>query len=486
MGAHSKTKTIGCIAAISLLFLLVWTHPSSAQTFSSGSTGADGAFAPSANTTLALPADGVFNFTTVTIPAGVTVTFTPNAANTPVTILATGDITIGGTLQADGAIGAAASGSGPVINVGAAGGPGGFRGGNGEARGGGTGPSPGQGFDGGDIGNFVLFTQTNGNYGVSSAFVALLPLFGGSGGGGGLAPVGQSGAAGSGGGGALVLASSTQIAVNGSILANGAAAVLCNQSQRQEIPGAGSGGAVRLVAPTISGTGALTATGGFHCPPFGAGGSPTFAGDGRIRLEAFTLGFSGTTDPAPSKTAAPGPVTSASNPALINLPTLTVTTVGGIAAPATPGGSYSVADLSLPQGTTNPVPVTLTATNIPVGTVYTVNLVPQTGNAVSVGSPPSTGTFATSTATTNVTFPVGEVSLLNVFSSFTLPTQTASLFPLIDGEPVDRLMVAAVYGGPSTLSLITTSGREIRAADLSPSDQAQLSRAFALAQATSP
>lgn len=66
--------------------------PVAAQTFSSGSTGADGAFNPTVSTTLPLPPDGVFNFTTVNIPAGVTVQFQRNATNTPVFLLATGDV----------------------------------------------------------------------------------------------------------------------------------------------------------------------------------------------------------------------------------------------------------------------------------------------------------------------------------------------------------------------------------------------------------
>ena len=78
----------------SVLLAILWAWPVSAQTFSSGSTGADGVFAPTASTTVPLPPSGVFNFTTVTIPAGVTVTFARNAANTPVTILATGDVTV--------------------------------------------------------------------------------------------------------------------------------------------------------------------------------------------------------------------------------------------------------------------------------------------------------------------------------------------------------------------------------------------------------
>ncbi len=93
--------------------------------FVSGSTGADGAFNPTASTTLQLPPTGVFNFTTVNIPSSVTVTFTRNANNTPVYILATGDVTITGTIKVDGA--AAVSG-----NI-AKGGPGGFDGGCGGA-----------------------------------------------------------------------------------------------------------------------------------------------------------------------------------------------------------------------------------------------------------------------------------------------------------------------------------------------------------------
>ena len=76
-----------------------------AQTFSSGSTGADGPFAPTSDVTLTLPPDGGFHFTTVTIPAGVTVRFTRNTANTPVTLLATGDVTIAGTLDVSGTAG---------------------------------------------------------------------------------------------------------------------------------------------------------------------------------------------------------------------------------------------------------------------------------------------------------------------------------------------------------------------------------------------
>src|SRR3972149_3792529 len=76
--------------------------PAVAQTFNSGSTGADGPFNPTTNTTLALPPSGVFNFTTINIPAGVSVIFTRNATNTPVAQLASGNVTIAGTINLNG------------------------------------------------------------------------------------------------------------------------------------------------------------------------------------------------------------------------------------------------------------------------------------------------------------------------------------------------------------------------------------------------
>src|SRR5262245_3191512 len=80
--------------------------------FSSGSTGADGAFNPASNVTVTLPANGVFNYTTINIPSGVTVKFTRNAANTPVTLLAQGDVVITGTIDISGSPGTAGSQTG--------------------------------------------------------------------------------------------------------------------------------------------------------------------------------------------------------------------------------------------------------------------------------------------------------------------------------------------------------------------------------------
>lgn len=94
-------KRLFLLATISLLLLT----GNALASFVSGSTGADGAFNPTANAVLQLPPDGVFNYTTVNIPSGVTVTFQKNANNTPVYILATGAVTISGTIKVDGSAG---------------------------------------------------------------------------------------------------------------------------------------------------------------------------------------------------------------------------------------------------------------------------------------------------------------------------------------------------------------------------------------------
>lgn len=459
----------GWISGAGLAVMLLWTVPVSAQTFSSGSTGALGAFAPAANTVVTLPPDGVLNYTTVTIPSGVTVTFLKNAANTPVTMLATGDVLVNGVISVNGAVGINGSSS-ATVQAGGAPGPGGFFGGQSGSRGvTNNSASAGYGPGGGAGAVAAVSNAVAPTYGAPASFVALVPLFGGSGGGGGAGTTTFAGASGAGGGGAIVLASSTKITVGGSITADGGTGGQGSAGCVSTGSG-GSGGAIRLVAPQITSTGTMTATGGF-----GGGGCTTFAGSGRIRFEALTTGFINPSTPAASVVTTLGPITAASTPALINLPAVTISSVGGVASPATPTGSYTTADVSLPSGTTNPVPVTVTVNNIPLGTVFTVKLIPQFAAATTVTSSGASGSFASSTATANVTFPNGQISTLNAFASFTL---TASLMPLIDGEPAEQVLVGATFGEPSTVTLRTRSGKEITADRLSHEDQVKLARAW--------
>ena len=108
----------------------------------SGSNGSDGAFNPTTNTVINM-ADhptGIYHYTSVNIPTNVTVTFIPNANNTPVVWLVQSNVVINGVVDL--------SGKQYNENSGGAGGPGGWAGGNG-----GTIPSAGQGPGGGATGS---------------------------------------------------------------------------------------------------------------------------------------------------------------------------------------------------------------------------------------------------------------------------------------------------------------------------------------------
>ena len=199
--------------------------------------------------------------------------------------------------------------------------------------------SPGHG-PGGGFPNNANTGEQYASYGAPGSFVSLLPLFGGSGGAGapqvfnsGTTLAGDPGA---GGGGAIVLASTTKITIagTGKISANGGDEPRCPQTSGGSTnAGVGSGGAIRLVAPQLTNQGLVTANGGritFNCTATGL--------VGRIRAEAFVFGPFASTSPAASLVNQPGPVTSASTPALVNLPTLAFTSVGGVAPPAAPAG----------------------------------------------------------------------------------------------------------------------------------------------------
>ena len=112
--------------AATLLLLAFAAATARAQnTFSSGSTGADGAFNPASNVTVTVPDSGVFNYTTYNIPSGVTVTYERNPiADKPMTILVQGAVTIAGTINVEGK-------GGNPNGFGGKGGPGGFSGGAG-------------------------------------------------------------------------------------------------------------------------------------------------------------------------------------------------------------------------------------------------------------------------------------------------------------------------------------------------------------------
>ncbi len=263
-----RTHALCAIALAGALPALV-----QAQGFSSGSTGADGALNVTADTTLTVPPSGIFNFTTVNVAAGVTLSFNRNPLNTPVYLLAAGDVTVAGTISVEGGQGT----SNPP--VGGAGGPGGFDGGMpgfiSVVPGAGYGPGAGRGgvhaashpAMAGAAGYAGVSTSSSANNGEVYGSPLLVPMLGGSGGGG---SAGNPGTGGGGGGGALLIASDTRIAITGRLNSRGGSQPGSN--------GHGSGGAIRLLSPVVSGTGVLDVSGGAWGPA---------AGHGRIRIDTI-------------------------------------------------------------------------------------------------------------------------------------------------------------------------------------------------------
>ncbi|MEQ8233103.1 MAG: hypothetical protein RLW61_14660 [Gammaproteobacteria bacterium] len=223
------------------------------------SDGSDGAF--SGGGTLALDADGIFNFTTIHVTS--TLSFVRNAANTPVVLAATGDVVIDGTVNVSagdfGATGGPGGGNGGARGVGNQAG----LAGDGPGAGGGGGPTAsGLGNAGGGAGHATPGLQavryTNNQPGTPGGALAFGFPSGGSGGGGGsgavLFGVPLDGGVGGGGGGGLLITTPGTITLNGSILADGGHAGwgFANVFANAGGGGGGSGGSIVLEATSIA------------------------------------------------------------------------------------------------------------------------------------------------------------------------------------------------------------------------------------------
>lgn len=356
-----------------------------AQGFSSGSTGADGALNVTSDTTLNVPPNGIFNFTTINVASGVTLRFNRNALNTPVYLLATGDVTVAGTINVDGGTGT----SNPP--VGGAGGPGGFDGGMpgfiSIVPGAGYGPGAGKGGTHSTSGASIagagayaeVSTSNSTNNGAAYGSPLLVPMLGGSGGGG---STGNPGTGGGGGGGALLIASSTRIAITGTLHARGGAQVGSN--------GHGSGGAIRLLSPVVSGTGSLNVTGGAWGPA---------AGHGRIRIDTIDrrdlrLDFN------PLSAANVGSFMAVfPNPT----PRLDILNAAGTAIPE---GAADPVFIQLPFGSTPERTVTVQARNFSGVVPIRVVLTPDSGDLIVVDDQIDNTTVNPAQKAVNVTLPI--------------------------------------------------------------------------------
>ncbi|HUB78870.1 MAG TPA: hypothetical protein VMB03_08750 [Bryobacteraceae bacterium] len=370
-----------------LLLLMAGCTAASAQTnFSSTSTGADGAlnlttpgtvvFNPASfNPPLNPSGNNIFNFTTINIAAGVTVVLSGQNLTGPMYWLAQGAVTIAGTLNLNGQNGAAQSQS-EQTRIPAYPGAGGYAGGVG-GRQLSTPPLPAQpgGGPGGGAAGTATTNSSGGTFAGSNVF--LVPLVGGSGGGGGMYSDPQViGSGGGAGGGAILIASSTSIAITGSITAAGGFQGTCTAFCGSR----GSGGAVRMISPVVTGNGSISAA--------------------QIRIE--TANYSNSLI-----LSTPFVVSSTPNLYLPTTPpgALTVVSVGGVNLPASPTASFSVADATI--NAPGAVPVVVQANNIPPGTVVTLQFFSESGTDFSVQAPALSGTLTQSTTTAQVTFPAG-------------------------------------------------------------------------------
>jgi hypothetical protein len=359
-----------------------------ALAFDSGSTGSYGAINITTDTTLDMPSNGVFNCTTITVASGKTLRFNRNPLNTPVYLLATGDVTINGTINVSGS-----SSNAPFPG---AGGPGGFDGGYGgsggtgnQTAGDGLGPGGGKnGISGWGCAAFAANGSSNTNkYGNSW----LMPLIGGSGGAGN---DGNPGLGGAGGGGAILIASNTRITNSGSVFADGAS------PGGYTYNGAGSGGAIRLVSPLVAGGGVL----------YTRAGSAYFASAsaGRIRIDCpdnyswRQLQISGASTRGSRMVVFP-PV----------VPRLDIIQAAGQSIPE---GSANGVQIQLPVGSPTNQLVTVQArdftNNVPIRVVVT----PVNGSSTNFDATIDMSAGNPSSTNLNVVIPAGSICNINAWT----------------------------------------------------------------------
>jgi plastocyanin len=279
----------------------------------------------------------VFKYSSVNIPAGVTVTFKNHPSYAPVIWLVQGSVTIAGTVSVNGKQGS----TGPAGATPVEPGPGGFRGGAFGPAGFGAGLGPGGGWNNGVAG---AYSTVYGN-------PQILPLIGGS----GMASwTGGAGTSGGGAGGAILIAATSTIHLTGTVSALGG---------ESAYPGniATCGGAAKLIAHEVTGTGTLTA-----------------GNSGRTRIEANSLSSSIATTPA---TIAVAPGTTPIIFQSANSPTVRIVSVDGVNAPADPTAPLiSSADISIQKNT--PVTIVLETRNFATaGAVVSVRVANKYGSA---------------------------------------------------------------------------------------------------------
>ena len=360
------------------------------------SDGSDGAFAPVANVEIDLglattalwtaPGSGngvydpekwavVFKYSSVNIPAGVTVTFKNHPSYAPVVWLVQGDVTIAGELNLDGKSGGVAGSVEALIP--AEPGPGGFRGGATGPSGSSTGYGPGGGSAGGS-GDVGKYASAYGN-------PQIIPLVGGSGG----ANQAFSVRAGSGGGGAIAICCSNNASISGIVRSTSTRMPTNSYSNR------GSGGAVRLIANQVSGAGQIKCV------------DDSESNAGRIRIETNSL--------APSLLTYPETIgVLPANPPIIwpaaNAPIAKVISVDAVNVPVDPRAPLvAAADAAIQNS--NQVNILIETTNFPIEGAVQLNITPKFGDRSTLNATRLSGDITSAIWRVQTTLPQGFVTL---------------------------------------------------------------------------
>lgn len=351
--------------------------------------------------------DNIYHFTTITIPTGVTVKLRAWKMRNPGPVywLATGDVDIEGTLDLSGDSGHPKT-PGPSAFNASSPGPGGFAGGMGKTTSGIIGAgTAGSGPGGGALqydfcnaaGNFARGNRPYGN-------LYLIPLVGGSGGRGDISGGGA-------GGGSMLLASTTKITLNGAIQSwGGTNGNGCGDYCSSDYSYPGSGGAIRVLAPSFTGAGVLSSRSAAQT----AGGNS--CGWGWLRLETMDNTFTGTVDGGVFSSA-PLPSIPIGLPlgSTAGLPTLNLVSIGGQSVPAAPTGLFTNPDVSV--NSSLPLTINVAATNVPPGTSVTVQVLNYTLGMQSATTTLA-GTLGSTTGTATVTLPPG-VSVVYASATWT-------------------------------------------------------------------
>jgi hypothetical protein len=426
--------------------------------YTSGSTGADGAYLAdtsgdfdpnnlkatcstcTANNMVNAAGDNVFNFTTITVNSGVTIRLRASKLrNLPVVWLATGNVSINGTLNLSGDSGYALNVSVPTQMAQnrqpAEPGAGGYYGGLGSR--GGVAPEIGAGPGGGAAGQNVSTNACVGGGGAAYTAAAtndpyspfsgttiagggstygniyLLPLYGGSGGGGGWGTsVNDVGGGGGAGGGAIRIVSTTQISVaGGGINASGGNSGSITNDSTSCVGGPGAGGAIHLIAPTVTGNGTLSINSGYYLSLTGGGNGITTP-NGYVRFNVTNFIYTGSVTGVCNgasctantfNNALVGPLFNVPPNSTLALPSVQITQINGVNVPQAPTGQQMTPDVQI--NSNGPVTVNIAASNVPVGTVVTLRVTQQTAGDETMQCSPLAGTAAASTATCSATFP---------------------------------------------------------------------------------